>query len=117
MLTTPCPGSELLPWRECRRISSPGPRDALPARKAAIGTVRGRKRDLLWAELTAGKWNIAKATLETYISELKTMAPDLVPPAGWEERMALAQAAEWAFDQPRTSGRAATASSMGRPSR
>jgi signal transduction histidine kinase len=61
----------------------------------------------LWAELTAGKWKITKATLETYLNELKVLAPDLVLPADWDERVTLAAAAQWAFQQQPASGRAA----------
>ncbi len=60
----------------------------------------------LWEELKAGKWVISKGTLETYLEELKTWAPDVALPAGWEEKAALAEAAAWAFAEPSPSGRA-----------
>jgi signal transduction histidine kinase len=65
-----------------------------------------RESSVLWAELTAGKWSILKPTLETYLKELEPLLPERLLPAGWEERMALAQAAEWAFGQQSANGRA-----------
>jgi signal transduction histidine kinase len=65
-----------------------------------------REAAALWPELTAGKWTVTKAILETYVQELRALAPELQLPAGWEERIALAQAAEWAFAQQKASGRA-----------
>jgi signal transduction histidine kinase len=72
------------------------------------GDEAGARREAaaLWMDLTGGKWNVTKPTLETYMSELKGMDPEVSPPAGWEERMALAEAAEWAFRQQRGSSRA-----------
>jgi signal transduction histidine kinase len=66
----------------------------------------GREALALWTDLTAGKWKLDKATLETYSQELHALSPKLLPPAGWQEQMVLAQAAEWAFAQPGASGRA-----------
>ena len=63
----------------------------------------------VWADLTGGKWKITKPTLETYLNELKTLAPDLALPADWDERMTLAAAVEWAFEQHAASGRGALA--------
>jgi signal transduction histidine kinase len=65
-----------------------------------------RETAALWEQLTAGRWKIGRATLETYIKELEATAPDLALPAGWEERVALSEAAEWAFSQQAPSGRA-----------
>jgi signal transduction histidine kinase len=59
----------------------------------------------LWGELTAGNWKTTKAALETYLSELRSVSPDLALPPEWEERMTLAAAAEWAFDQKTDAGR------------
>src|SRR5688572_16520886 len=72
------------------------------------GDEAGARREAaaLWADLTAGKWNITKAILETYLKELEGLAPGLSLPAGWEERMVLAEAAEWAFGQQSANGRA-----------
>jgi signal transduction histidine kinase len=65
-----------------------------------------REAAALWMELIAGKWSITKPTLETYLNDLRELAPELALPAGWEERMALSEAAEWAFRHQRASGRA-----------
>ena len=65
-----------------------------------------REAAALWAELTAGQWKVTKGTLETYLKELKARAPDLALPAEWEDRMALAAAAEWAFGEQAARGRA-----------
>jgi signal transduction histidine kinase len=75
-------------------------------KESGDGAGARREARALWTELTGGKWSIAKATLETYITELKALDPELVLPAGWEERMALSQAAEWAFGQQASKGRA-----------
>jgi signal transduction histidine kinase len=64
-----------------------------------------RETVALWTELTLAKWNITKPTLETYLSDLRELAPKLALPAGWDERVALSEAAEWAFHQPKASGR------------
>lgn len=61
----------------------------------------------LWMELTTGKWQLTKAMLETYMNELKALSGDVAPPADWDERTTLAAAAQWAFEQPGASGRAA----------
>lgn len=65
-----------------------------------------RETATLWKDLTTGKWNITKAILETYLQELKALVPALTLPADWEERMALAHAAEWAFGRQTAKGRA-----------
>jgi signal transduction histidine kinase len=76
---------------------------------AESGDTAAAKREAatVWADVTAGHWNTTKATLETYLAELKAFAPDVVLPADWEERMARAAAAEWAFEQQASSGRGA----------
>lgn len=61
----------------------------------------------LWTELTAGKWNLTRPTLETYLNDLRALAPQLVLPADWDERMTMAAAAQWAFEQKPAGGRAA----------
>ncbi|HUQ94097.1 MAG TPA: ATP-binding protein [Bryobacteraceae bacterium] len=70
------------------------------------GDAAQREAAALWAELTAGKWNVTKATLETYLKEVKSILPELELPAGWDEHMALAQAAQWGFAQEAAKGRA-----------
>jgi signal transduction histidine kinase len=74
---------------------------------AESGDSAGARREatVLWTELTSGKWKVTRATLETYLAELEPLASDVSLPADWEERMALAEAAEWAFAQPGVSGR------------
>jgi signal transduction histidine kinase len=66
-----------------------------------------REAAAVWADLTAGTWRVAKATLETYLGELKPLAPDATLPADWDERTARAAAGEWAFEQHAASGRSA----------
>jgi signal transduction histidine kinase len=68
-----------------------------------------REASAVWADLTAGRWSITKATLETYLNELRALAPDVALPADWDDRMALAAAAQWAFEQQAASGRGALA--------
>ncbi|HXS97836.1 MAG TPA: ATP-binding protein [Candidatus Limnocylindrales bacterium] len=63
-----------------------------------------RESAALFAHLTEGRWNLTKAVLETYLDELKALSPDLPLPADWNERMALAEAAHWAFAQPASTG-------------
>lgn len=87
---------------------------ARAARYSALdesGDGAGARREAaaLWAELTAGGWNVTKATLETYLQELKGFMPELSFPPAWEERIALAHAAEWAFGQQVSNGRAGLA--------
>ncbi len=65
-----------------------------------------REAAALWTELTAGAWKVTRGTLDTYLKELQAWAPDVALPARWEERMALAAAAEWAFGEQAASGRA-----------
>ncbi len=60
----------------------------------------------LWMDLTAGKWTVTKETLETYLNELQTLAPEVALPAGWDERVAMANAAQWSFGQQAAGGRA-----------
>jgi len=66
-----------------------------------------REAAALWRDLIGGNWRIGKATLETYMNELRAVVPDLQLPKDWEERMNLAAAARWAFEQQTMSGRAA----------
>jgi signal transduction histidine kinase len=61
----------------------------------------------LWMELTTGKWQLTKATLETYMNELKALSAEVALPADWDERVTLAAAAQWAFEQQGGSRRAA----------
>lgn len=63
-----------------------------------------RESATLFADLTAGRWNLTKATLETYLGELKPLSTDLSLPADWDERVALAEAAHWGFAQPAAAG-------------
>lgn len=72
--------------------------DQLGARQAAAA---------LWVELTRGDWTITRATLETYLNELKTLTPEAALPADWDERMTMAAAAQWAFEQQQSRGRTA----------
>src|SRR5262249_4757339 len=65
-----------------------------------------RQAAALWSDLIAGKWKIGKATLETYLTELKAAYPELTLPADWEERMSLAAGARFVFEQQADSGRA-----------
>jgi signal transduction histidine kinase len=71
------------------------------------GAAARREAAAVWADLTDGKWRITRATLETYLSELNALAPDLVLPSDWEERMTRAAAAEWAFDRQTPNGQSA----------
>jgi signal transduction histidine kinase len=64
-----------------------------------------REAAALWSELTAGKWKVTKPTLETYLKELKSLAPEVALPLDWDQRMALSEAAEWALMQKSDSGR------------
>ncbi|MBI4908173.1 MAG: ATP-binding protein [Acidobacteria bacterium] len=78
-------------------------------KESGDGAGARREASALWVDLIAGKWLISKATLETYLGELRSLAPELALPPGWEDRWLLAQAAEWAFAQPAVSGRAGVA--------
>lgn len=71
------------------------------------GATARREAVAVWADLTTGTWRVPKSTLETYLNELKALAPDVTLPADWDERMALAAAAEWAFEQQAAGGRSA----------
>ena len=71
------------------------------------GAAARREAAAVWADLTAGKWRITKATLETYLDELKALAPDVVLPADWDERITRSAAATWTFEQQAPSGRGA----------
>jgi hypothetical protein len=51
-------------------------------------------------ELTRGKWQLAKAMLETYMNELKALSADVALPADWNEQITLAAATQWAFVHP-----------------
>jgi signal transduction histidine kinase len=87
---------------------------SLVARAARCSTLKesgdalGAQRETaaLWTDLTGGRWIITRAILESYLKELKVLAPRVSLPADWEERMAMAEAAEWAFAQPAATGRA-----------
>jgi signal transduction histidine kinase len=65
-----------------------------------------REAAALWEQLTAGHWKVTKGTLETYLKELKAWAPNVALPAGWQDRVALAAVAQWAYGEPASSGRA-----------
>jgi signal transduction histidine kinase len=66
-----------------------------------------REAAAVWADLTAGKWRLGKATLETYLNDLRTIAPQLELSQDWSDRMILAEAAAWAFQQHTAKGREA----------
>jgi signal transduction histidine kinase len=84
-------------------------REARCAVLAASGHEADARRDaeILWADLIAGKWTLTRATLETYLNELRTILPNPTLPRDWEERMSVADAARWAFEEPASSGGAA----------
>jgi signal transduction histidine kinase len=82
---------------------------ACSARCSALkesGDAAGAQREAsaLWVELTGAKWKLTRETLETYLNALKALAPEVVLPKDWDERMALSGAASWAFGQERASG-------------
>jgi signal transduction histidine kinase len=66
-----------------------------------------REASELWGELTSGQWKVRTATLETYLTDLQTIAPGLQLPEDWSERMMLASTAEWASQQESSEGRVA----------
>jgi signal transduction histidine kinase len=71
------------------------------------GSVAQREAEALWMDLVAGKWTITKATLKTYLNELQEISPQLTLPADWEDRMILADALSWAFEQQSAAGHTA----------
>ncbi|MDP2998688.1 MAG: hypothetical protein Q8N47_14470 [Bryobacterales bacterium] len=73
-----------------------------------IGDRSGTQREAaaVWTQLTAGEWKVTKGALETYLKELRAWAPEVVLPTGWEDRMALAAVAQWAYGEEAASGRA-----------
>jgi signal transduction histidine kinase len=64
-----------------------------------------RKASRLWGDLTGGKWLLTQSALETYLEELRTLAPEATLPPEWSERMAMAEAAQSSFEQSAPSGR------------
>jgi signal transduction histidine kinase len=64
-----------------------------------------QEASVLWAELTGGKWQVTKPALETFLSEMKTLAPEAALPPDWGEHLALAGAAQWSFEQTSVTGR------------
>ena len=65
-----------------------------------------REARVLWTDLTSGKWKVTKATLETYLNELRLVVPEIALPEDWDERMTLAAATQWAYEQQAPNGRA-----------